>query len=56
MELPKWVWDLVIAIDKYESEHDYIPDRSNCLMSLSNIIPRDVHNTAESIRKYLLGE
>ena len=77
-ELPNWVFDVVMAIDKYEDEHpsnprcpvpraDGVPvfisghqdspdfaGWSWCIKAIQDLIPREVHEVAEHIRKYEL--
>lgn len=50
MDHPKWVWDVVIAINKWEEEHDY--DKSTCIKHIQQMIPIDVQNAAAAIRSY----
>lgn len=49
-DLPKWVWDLTIAMLNHEDEHSA---DSNCLNAVVSAIPIDVRDQAEAIRAYV---
>ncbi|KUL59668.1 hypothetical protein ADL32_19050 [Streptomyces albidoflavus] len=49
-ELPPWVWDLVIALQRYEDEHD---KDAPCLNSVLAAVPFDVRDQATVIRRYV---
>jgi protein involved in temperature-dependent protein secretion len=48
-DLPKWVWDLVIALQKHEDEHG---DEANCHAPVLGLIPKDIGHQADAIRRY----
>lgn len=48
--LPKWVWDLTIAMLNHEDEHG--ADKT-CLNAVVSAIPLDVRDQAEAIRAYV---
>jgi hypothetical protein len=48
--LPKWVWDLTIAMLNHEDEHG--ADKT-CLNAVVSAIPVDVRDQAEAIRTYV---
>jgi hypothetical protein len=48
--LPKWVWDLTIAMLNHEDEHG--ADKT-CLNAVVSAIPVDVRDQAEAIRAYV---
>lgn len=48
-ELPKWVWDIVIALQRHEDEHD-AADR--CYTNVLRAVPRDVRDQAAAIGSY----
>jgi len=49
-DLPKWVWDLTIAMLNHEDEHNA---DSACLNAVVSAIPLDVREQAEAIRAYV---
>ena len=49
-DLPKWVWDLTIAMLNHEDEHSA---DGNCLNAVVSSIPVDVRDQAEAIRAYV---
>ncbi|MFF0736890.1 hypothetical protein ACFYVK_35415 [Streptomyces chartreusis] len=49
-DLPKWVWDLTIAMLNHEDEHGA---DSTCLNAVVSAIPVDVREQAEAIRSYV---
>lgn len=48
--LPKWVWDLVIALQQHEDEH---AKGDTCLDVALTAIPEGVRHQAESISAYI---
>jgi hypothetical protein len=48
--LPKWVWDLTIAMLNHEDEH---AADNTCLNAVVSAIPLDVRDQAEAIRAYV---
>ncbi|MFG6296757.1 hypothetical protein [Streptomyces rochei] len=48
--LPKWAWDLVIAMLNHEDEHG---DDSRCLEPVLSAVPVEIRNHAEAIRSYV---
>lgn len=48
--LPKWVWDLTIAMLNHEDEHG---SDGACLNAVVSAIPVDVREQAEAIRAYV---
>lgn len=49
-DLPKWVWDLTIAMLNHEDEHSA---GGVCLNAAVSSIPIDVREQAEAIRAYV---
>lgn len=49
-DLPKWVWDLVIAIQRHEDEHR---SQDACLKGVMAAVPRDVRDQADAIAAYV---
>jgi hypothetical protein len=49
-DLPKWVYDLVIALQKHEDEH---AKESACLESVLALVPNEVTRDADAIRHYV---
>jgi hypothetical protein len=49
-DLPKWVWDLTIAMLNHEDEHG---SGGACLNAVVSAIPIDVREQAEAIRAYV---
>lgn len=49
-DLPKWVWDLTIAMLNHEDEHSA---DGACLNAVVSSIPVDVREQAEAIRAYV---
>jgi hypothetical protein len=47
--LPKWVYDLVIALQKHEDEHG---KETACLAPVLALVPADVGHDADAIRRY----
>lgn len=48
--VPRWAWDLVIAVQKYEDEH---PKDGGCLTTILAAVPAEIRDRAEAIRSYL---
>lgn len=48
--LPKWVWDLTIAMLNHEDEHG---SDGTCLNAVVSAVPIDVREQAEAIRAYV---
>jgi hypothetical protein len=47
--LPKWVYDLVIALQQHEDEHG---EGTTCLAPVLAHVPADVSRDADAIRRY----
>lgn len=48
-DLPKWVWDLVIALRRYEDEH---AKGGACLAAVLALVPTDICDQAAAISAY----
>ncbi|MYR28733.1 MULTISPECIES: hypothetical protein, partial [unclassified Streptomyces] len=48
--LPRWVWDLVIAVQRYEEEH---PMDEVCVEPLLAAVPADARDKAAAIAQYV---
>jgi hypothetical protein len=51
-ELPKWAWDLVIAVQKHEDEH---PKGGACFEAVLAPIPAEIRDQAAAIHSYTTG-
>ncbi|MHC3427196.1 hypothetical protein [Streptomyces sp. DT18] len=49
-DLPRWVWDLVIALQRHEEEH---AKDAACLKPALAAVPADVRDKAEAIAQYV---
>lgn len=49
-DLPPWAWNLVIALQQHEDEHD---KDAPCLNSVLSAVPSDVRDQATVIRRYV---
>lgn len=49
-ELPKWIWDLVIAIEIHEDTH---PKENGCLSQVLSRVPSEVRAQASVIQSYV---
>ncbi|WP_435246353.1 hypothetical protein [Streptomyces sp. NRRL F-5630] len=49
-ELPRWVWDLVIAVQRHEEEH---AKDAACLKPVLAAVPADVRDKATAIAQYV---
>lgn len=49
-DLPRWVWDLVIAVARYEDTH---AKGAPCLDGVLTVIPSDVRAKAQAIAEYV---
>jgi hypothetical protein len=49
-DLPKWAWDLVIAMLNHEDEHG---DDTRCLKPVLSAVPVEIRDRAEAIRSYV---
>lgn len=50
-EYPKWLWDLIIRLEKHEDEHAAPPD-GTCFNAVLRLIPSDVRDQAAAISSY----
>jgi hypothetical protein len=51
-ELPRWVWDMLADLVRYEDTHGHPHDGWPCLESTLSRVPHDVLNAAEVIAQY----
>lgn len=47
--IPKWVYDLVIALQQHEDVHG---EKASCLAPVLKLVPAEVGRDAEAIRRY----
>lgn len=49
-DLPKWTWDIIIALLNHEDDHSA---DAPCLNAVISAVPMDVREQAEAIRAYV---